>query len=87
MADLNVSVVSAERKIWSGTATQVVARTVEGEIGILKGHIPFLALLQQGEVRVTIAGGEKLTVNAEGGFVSVDNDVVTIVASQATLAE
>lgn len=87
MAELNVSVVSAERKIWSGAAAQVVARTVEGEIGILKGHEPFLALLQQGEVRVTIAGDEKITVNAEGGFISVDNNTVTIVASQASLAE
>ena len=43
MAELKVSVVSADREVWSGTATQVVAKTVIGEIGILAGHEPVLA--------------------------------------------
>lgn len=86
MASLNVSVVSADREVWTGAASQVVARTVEGEIGILSGHEPFLALLAQGEVRVTTASGEKVSVDAEGGFLSVDHDTVTIVAGKATLA-
>jgi len=85
MAALTVSVVSAEREIWSGEATQVVAKTVEGEIGILRGHEPMLSLLAGGEVRVTTDAGEKIKVDAEGGFLSVDHDRVTIVASQAAL--
>ncbi|WP_125098796.1 F0F1 ATP synthase subunit epsilon [Leucobacter chromiireducens] len=86
MASLNVSVVSADREVWTGEASQVVARTVEGEIGILAGHEPLLALLGAGEVRVTTGSGEKVTVDAEGGFLSVDHDTVTIVAGKATLA-
>lgn len=86
MAKLSVSVVSAEREIWSGDASQVVAKTVEGEIGILTGHEPMLALLATGEVRVTTGSGEKIAVDAEGGFLSVDHDRVTIVASQASIA-
>lgn len=82
---LNVNVVSADRHIWTGVASQVVARTVEGEIGILSGHQPFLALLAQGEVRVTTEGGEQISVDAEGGFLSVDHDTINIVASKATL--
>lgn len=82
---LNVNVVSADREVWTGSASQVVARTVEGEIGILSGHQPLLALLAQGEVRVTTANGEKIVVDAEGGFLSVDHDAVTIVAGKATL--
>ena len=85
MATLNVNIVSADRQIWSGEATQVVAKTVEGEIGILGGHEPLLALLAQGEVRVTTAGGEKIAVDAEGGFLSVDHDTVTIVAGRAAI--
>lgn len=85
MASLSVSVVSADREIWSGTATQVAAKTVEGEIGILGGHEPVLALLASGEVRVTTEGGEKIVVDAEGGFLSVDHDTITIVASRAAL--
>ncbi|RRD60619.1 F0F1 ATP synthase subunit epsilon [Leucobacter sp. OH1287] len=82
---LNVSVVSAEREIWSGEATQVSAKTSEGEIGILTGHEPVLALLANGEVRVTTPEGEKITVDAEGGFFSVDHDSVQVVAGKATL--
>ncbi|KTR87158.1 F0F1 ATP synthase subunit epsilon [Leucobacter chromiiresistens] len=83
---LNVSVVSAERQVWAGEASQVVAKTVEGEIGILSGHEPLLALLAKGEVRVTTAGGEKVAVEAEDGFLSVDHDTITIVAGRATVA-
>lgn len=86
MAALNVSVVSADREIWSGSASQVIAKTVEGEIGILPGHEPLLAMLAHGEVRVSTLGGDKVKVDAEGGFLSVDHNVITIVASQATLA-
>lgn len=50
---LKVSVVSANAEVWSGEAKQLTARTVEGEIGILAGHEPMLAILATGEVRVT----------------------------------
>lgn len=85
MAALNVSVVSAEQEVWSGEASQVVAKTVEGEIGILGGHEPLLALLASGEVRVNTSAGEKIKVDAEGGFLSVDHDVITIVAGKASV--
>ena len=87
MASLNVSVVSADREVWKGAASQVIAKTVEGEIGILSGHEPLLALLAQGEVRVTTASGDKVRVEAEGGFLSVDHDTITIVAGKASVAQ
>jgi F-type H+-transporting ATPase subunit epsilon len=82
---LNVSVVSADEQIWAGEASMVVARTTEGEIGILTGHTPLLAILAGGEVRVTQTGGRKIVVNAQDGFVSVDHDTVTVVARAAEL--
>ena len=85
MAELKVSVVSADQEIWSGVAKQIVARTTEGEIGILPGHEPILAILGAGEVRVTTTQGSVVTANAEDGFLSVQNDTVTIVAGAATL--
>ena len=85
MASLNVSVVSADQQVWSGEATMVVARTVEGEIGILPGHEPMLAILAGGEVRVTMQGGEKITANADDGFLSVQANAVQVVASRAEL--
>ncbi|MGV8859394.1 F0F1 ATP synthase subunit epsilon [Rhodoglobus sp.] len=85
MAVLKVSVVSADQELWSGEASQLVARTTEGEIGILPGHEPLLAILAKGEVRVTAADGTLVTANADNGFLSVENNTVTVVASSAEL--
>lgn len=87
MAVLEVTVVSATGLVWSGEATMVVARTTEGEIGILSGHQPTLGVLAAGEVRITAADGSKITAKAEDGFLSVDNDKVTIVAGLAEIIE
>jgi F-type H+-transporting ATPase subunit epsilon len=84
---LLVSVVSADKDVWSGEASMVVAKTVEGEIGILPGHEPMLAILASGNVRVTTADGSKFTANAEGGFLSVENNNVSVVASAAEIVE
>jgi len=80
-----VSVVSADQQVWSGEATMVVARTVEGEIGILAGHEPLLAILSSGEVRLTLLDGTKVVAEAADGFLSVENDTITIVARKAAL--
>lgn len=85
MADLEVRVVSADRELWSGPARQVVARTREGQIGILAGHEPVLGVLAEGEVRVTTTDGQVITARADDGFLSVENDHVTIVAGAAEL--
>ncbi|MFZ2963930.1 MAG: F0F1 ATP synthase subunit epsilon [Rhodoglobus sp.] len=85
MAELKVSIVSADHEVWSGLAKQIVARTTEGEIGILPGHEPILAILGAGEVRVTATDGSVLTANADDGFLSVEHDTVTVVASSAEL--
>ncbi len=85
MATLNVSVVAADHAVWSGEANMVVARTVEGEIGVLAGHSPILAILASGEVRVTLPDGGSIKALAEDGFLSVENNVVTIVARKAEL--
>lgn len=82
---LQVSVVAADKEVWSGAASMVVARTSEGEIGILPGHEPMLAVLSSGEVRVTAEDGSKITANAEGGFLSIENNNVQVVASAAEL--
>ncbi|GAA1359866.1 MULTISPECIES: F0F1 ATP synthase subunit epsilon [Brevibacterium] len=82
---LNVTVVAADRSIWSGEAKRVVARTTEGEIGILTGHEPVLAIVAGGEVRIVTADDQTVRAQADGGFLSVENDRVNIVADQAEL--
>ena len=82
---LRVSVVSAEREVWSGDARMVVARTLDGEIGILTGHVPTLSVLGAGEVRVDAESGEGLVATVDGGFLSVEHDTVLVVAERVSL--
>jgi F-type H+-transporting ATPase subunit epsilon len=82
---LQVTLVSAEAEVWSGEATLVVAKTVEGEIGFMAGHEPLLAILAEGQVRITTVSGEKIAADAADGFVSVENNQITIVAGKAAL--
>ena len=85
---LSVSLVAAERKLWSGAATSVSARTVEGDIGILAGHEPVLAVLGDGGVvRIESETEGVITAAVHGGFLSVDHDQVILLAETAELAE
>ena len=82
---LKVTIVSAAKSIWTGEAVQVSARTVEGEIGILAGHEPVLAILAPGQVRVTTADGAQIVAQADDGFLSVESNTVTVVSRVAEL--
>ena len=76
-----------EEKIWDGEAEMLIARTTEGEIGVLPNHSPLLGLLKEpSQVRVKLAGGEELTYDVSGGFLSIDADGVTVLAESATPA-
>jgi F-type H+-transporting ATPase subunit epsilon len=88
VATLQVELVAVERTIWSGEARMVIARTTEGELGILPGHAPLLGQLAEGGV-VTIRGAEgqeDLVVAAHGGFVSVTERGVSILAETAEIS-
>lgn len=80
---LDVEVVSAERRTWSGPARSVVVRTTEGEIGFLPGHEPFLAGLVPSLVKVTAEDGESVALVIDGGFVSVSDDRVSVLTQYA----
>ncbi len=85
MAKLRIGVVSPEREIWSGEADMVIAKTVDGEIGIMPGHAPVLGILVEGGVlRVKREDGE-LVAAVHGGFISVAGDDVSVLAEQAEL--
>lgn len=87
MAQLNVEIVSADQVLWQGEARSISAPAVDGSMGILPGHQPILAVLLEGNVRVTPSvGAEKgdLEVQVTGGFLSVDENQVTIVVDPST---
>jgi F-type H+-transporting ATPase subunit epsilon len=85
---LTVELVSAERRVWAGEAGFVVARTLDGELGILPGHVPTLGVLAEG-FTVRISGGEAgegIEAAVHGGFLSVSEDYVAILAEVAELS-
>ena len=88
MAEMTVELVAVERPIWSGSATFVLARTTVGEIGVLPGHEPTLAQLEEpGVVRVDGTDGRSISLAVHGGFLSITPDTVTVLAEYAELAE
>jgi F-type H+-transporting ATPase subunit epsilon len=87
VATLQVELVAVERKIWSGEATMVIARTTEGELGVLPGHAPLLGeLAGGGVVTIRTASGDDVVVAAHGGFLSVTDRGVSILAETAEIA-
>ncbi len=88
MATMQVDLVSVERAIWSGEATGVFARTVEGDLGILPHHAPLLGALEPGRiVRIEREGEDDLRVAVHGGFLSVGKDGVSVLAEMAETAD
>ena len=82
---LQVELVSAEARVWSGSAERIILRTTEGEMGVLTGHAPTLAVLAAGKVQILTENGESVVADVEDGFLSVDHDRVTVVSDTATL--
>lgn len=84
MATMQVELVSVERPIWSGEANAVYARTTEGEIGVFPGHAPLLGQLAPGwAVRILQADGVEQRIAVHGGFLSVREDGVSLLAEMA----
>ncbi|HEY1178531.1 MAG TPA: F0F1 ATP synthase subunit epsilon [Phytomonospora sp.] len=85
---LNVEIVAVESKVWTGRAQMLIARTTEGELGVLHGHAPLLGeLADPGTVRIKLETGDELAYTVNGGFLSVTADGVTVLAETASPAE
>jgi F-type H+-transporting ATPase subunit epsilon len=79
---LTLEIVTPEARVYADTIETVVIPTVEGEIGILPGHIPLLTQVEAGELRVTKNGRiEYLAVG--NGFAEIDGDKVSVLAESA----
>ena len=74
---LKVELVSPTARVWSGEATSVSARTVEGDIGVLTDHSPLFGVLVDGKVVIHGTNGEATEFNVSGGFLSVANNRVS----------
>ncbi len=87
-ATMTVSVVSPERVLFTGEATQVITRTLgSGEIAFLAGHAPFLGALTECHTRLYMEDGSIVDVAVHGGFVEVSNNKVNILSDVAEIGE
>ncbi|GAU65486.1 ATP synthase subunit epsilon [Streptomyces sp. NBRC 110611] len=90
MAELHVELVAADRQVWSGEASLVVARTSSGDIGVMPGHQPLLGVLQSGPVTIRTTGesGDGTVVAAvHGGFISFADNKLSLLAEVAELSD
>lgn len=84
MAELDIDIVAVDRKIWSGKGTFLFTRTTAGEIGIMPNHIPLVAqLVDDAMVRVERDGEDDLRIAVDGGFLSVTEQNISILAEAA----
>jgi len=87
MADpIKVELVAADRVVWSGEAATVIARTTEGDVGVLANHAPMLAVLVQGAVEVHTVEGEFWSAVVDGGVLSVASNRVSILSELAQMS-
>jgi F-type H+-transporting ATPase subunit epsilon len=89
---LRVELVAPEGEIWSGNANMVIAKTLDGDLGIMTGHSPVLGILAEGSlVRILDPGGSEggenqaVVAAVSSGFLSVANDRVSILSREAQL--
>ena len=83
---LRVELVAADRLVWSGEAKMVVARTTEGDVGILPNHAPMLSLMVDGVVDVQTTDGETWIAAVDAGFLSVAHNRVSVLSEHAEMA-
>jgi F-type H+-transporting ATPase subunit epsilon len=83
---MQVELVAADRLVWSGEAKSVLARTTEGDVGVLPNHAPMLSLMVDGIVDVTTADGETWIAAVDAGFLSVAGNRISILAEHAEMS-
>ena len=83
---LHVELVAADRLVWSGEATMVIARTTEGDVGIMPNHAPMLSLMVDGVVDVQTGDGETWVAAVDAGFLSVANNRISILSEHAEMS-
>ena len=81
---MKVDIVATDSVLWEGEAASVVVPAADGDLGILPGRQPLLAVLRPGDVRITSKDGSEHAVPVVAGFVSVDQDLVEIVVDNSS---
>jgi F-type H+-transporting ATPase subunit epsilon len=90
VAELEVALVAADREVWSGKASMVIAKTADGDVGVMPGHQPIMSVLKPSVAVIKTvedgAPGEILRVALHGGFIAVDENRVSLLSEAAELS-
>jgi F-type H+-transporting ATPase subunit epsilon len=91
VAELDVALVAADREVWSGKASMVIAKTAEGDVGVMPGHQPVMSLLRPSVATIRTvedgAPGPVLKVALHGGFIAMDENKVSLLSEAAELSD
>lgn len=82
---MDVAIVDPEKELWAGEADFVVARSADGEIGILPGHAPFLGVLKFARLKVE-SGGAEIVFAVHGGFIEMKDNRLSVLARRAEIS-
>jgi F-type H+-transporting ATPase subunit epsilon len=87
---LRVELVVPDGEIWSGNARMVIAKTLDGDIGVMGGHPPVLGILAEGSVVRILdpevgdeSQGQEVMIAVSSGFLAIADDRVSILSRQA----
>ncbi len=83
---MKVALVAADREVWSGDATVVNARTLDGDIGVMANHTPIMSVLDAGQVDVRTVDDGHWVAAVDGGFLSVANNEVRLLCEHAEIS-
>ena len=84
---MHAALVIPDRELWSGEARTVIAKTTEGDIGVLTGHSPMFGILAEASVVQILTEDAEVRAAVSGGFLSVADDRISVLAAQAQLGE
>ena len=87
MSTFLLEIVTPERKVYAEPANMIIAKGVEGELGILPNHIPLVTPLKISSITVKKQGSKDEIIAVNGGFMEVRKDKVVILAESAELPE
>ena len=86
MKTVTVNIVTPDGPVYDAEVTMVIAKTTAGDIGVLAGHIPMVAPLTIGSVKLNLAGGQEALVAVNGGFIEVRPEKISILSPSAEVA-
>ncbi|MBR6101571.1 MAG: ATP synthase F1 subunit epsilon [Ruminococcus sp.] len=87
MSTFKLKIITPDKVFYDGEAVQLIAKTAAGNVGILKGHMPYVANIVPSPLRISENGTDYRIAAVSSGIVKVEGDLVTVVTTAVEWAE